>query len=158
MKDKEFKSCHNYTRNTNLLSFGFKPLNDGSKKMEIKNLPKLDVTKYIGTETEIVKAEVIKTKYGLCIKVESAPIPLKDGDTMKDGSLFTASILLNVYFDEENDCHFIATESKTAKFIHEHDINIADIPEKLSIGMILKAFEGKTVICQKSVNGYLEIA
>lgn len=147
-------------KNKSLLSFGFIPPivknRTEFKNMKKIEMEKLDVSKYVGTKAQIVKAEVIETKYGKCLKVETNPIPLTDGDKLPDGKIFRASILLS--FAEKDGEIFIGTDSKLDKFCKEHKISTADIPDDVKVGDLIKCFDGVKVICQKSKTGFLEIA
>jgi hypothetical protein len=146
------------TRQLNLLSYGFlKPLKMDVHKMETKEMPKFDASPYVGTKTEIVKAELVRQKYGLALKVETAIIPLKDGDTLPNDKHLTASILLSFSIDDDGKM-YIGKDSKMDKFCIAHKVDKSKIPDEIKAGDLVKAFEGIKVTCQLSDNGFLTIA
>lgn len=119
--------------------------------------PKLDVTKYVGTKAEIVSAEVINSKFGAVIKVETNPIKLIDGDKLPEGKLLTGSTVLGLI--ERNGKFVIGIDSKADKFLQGHNVNIEkDISDDLKVGDRIKVLDGKPVVLQKNNNGFLEIA
>ena len=117
-------------------------------KMRTKEMPKLDVTPYVGTKATIVKAEVIKTKFGIAIKIETNPISLNEGDSLPEGVLLRASVLLGISQDQNG--LFIGKDSKVEKWLKNHKIDIAKIPDNLKVGDLVKVFEGINVVCQKN--------
>jgi hypothetical protein len=126
-------------------------------KMKRIEMQKLDVTPYVGTKAQIVKAELIETKFGKAIKLETNTIDLKEGDTLPEGQQLRASMILGLIEDSEGDLS-IGIDSKTDKFCKTHKVNMESIPNELAVGDLIKAFEGIYVVCQKNKNGYLEIA
>jgi len=128
----------------------------GCGNMERKEIEKLDVTPYVGEKSEIVKAEVLSLRFGPVIKLETGPIPLKGNDSLPDGKIFRASLLLGLMTDD-NGNYFIGIGTKLDKFIQAHKIDCKKIPDILAPGDLVHAFEGIKVICQKSATGFLEI-
>jgi len=147
----------NYLKNKSLYAYGFKnPIREINKMKKIDN-PKFDVTPYVGTKTEIVKAEIKQMKFGKVILVETAPIPLKAGSNFPDGKILRASVLLPLIESDDGQI-VIAKNSKTDIFMETYKIDSAKIPDDLSVGSLIKEFEGKKVTCQKSETGFLTIA
>lgn len=121
-------------------------------------MERIDVTKYVGDDVKIVSAIFEDSKYGRVLKVETAPIPFKEGDTLPEGKKLIASNLLSIMRDEKDDVYYIGKESKTEKFLLGKDIDIEkDIPTP-EVGKTVKALIGLTVKVQKKDSGFLEIA
>lgn len=120
--------------------------------------PKFDITKYVGTKTQIAKAEIIKSKFGYAIKVESMPIKLIGGDRLPDGKILRASIILGFVLNNEDGSWCIGKDSNLDNFLTGHKIDASSIPDNIKSGELIRAFEGLPVVCQKSKTGYLEIA
>ena len=124
--------------------------------MKSEKLEKLDVTKYVGTETAVNKAEFRELKHGKCIMLETAPIPLKDGDTLPDGAELKGSIILPLHENKDNEI-IIGEDTKTDKFIKAKGLSVADVPDYEQDSTI-EMFIGLKVIVQKNDRGFLEIA
>lgn len=119
---------------------------------------KLDVTKYVGTKADIVVAEVKEGKYGAVMFLQTNPIDLKEEDKLPDDKFLTASIMLGLVKDKEGNLG-IATDSKADIFCKAQGVDVEkDLPDKLEVGTVLKVFLGKTIVCQKNANDFLEIA
>lgn len=125
--------------------------------MQQKEMPRLDVTKYIGKDVHIAKAIIETTDYGKCVKVTSDIIPLENGDKLPDGKYLTAGAMLSFGFDKETKKYFIGIGSKLQKFLIAHQIDPITIPEDIPDGMELISFFGKKCKCQKNEKGYLEL-
>ena len=125
--------------------------------METRKLEKLDVTKYVGTDAKINKAEFQELKYGKCIFIETTPIPLIDGDTLPENAELKASIILPLQEDEKDDTVFIGEDTKAEKFIKAKGLKVEDVPD-FELGASLEMFLGIEVKCQKNDRGFLEIA
>lgn len=124
--------------------------------MDRIELPKLDVSKYIGTETKIVSATVESMQYGAVLKLQTAPIELKDGDRLPEGKQLTASILLSLI--EKDNKLTVGIDTKADKWFKKHKVNIAKLPE-VKPGDRVTMLEGMTVKVQENIKtGYLEIA
>lgn len=116
--------------------------------MEIREIEKFNGKEFIGREVSINSAEVISTKFGLCLKVESEP--LKDN--------IRASVIFSFGKDESTDEYFIVKDSKLEKFIAAHDIPAGDIPGEIYEGLKIMSFIGKRAIIQiNSKSGFMEI-
>lgn len=149
--------------NKDLLSYGFKnpceiqiikrKENENMKKIE---MPRIDVTKYVGTKATIVKAEIKDGKFGKHILVETNPIPFQDGDSLPNDKQLRGSIILGLV--EKDGELFIGKDSKADKFCKNHKIDIEKIPSEMVDGQLIKEFEGKTVVLQKTETGFLTIA
>jgi len=144
--------------------FNFKnPLGDkywiyeAKNKMKKQEMEKFDVTKYVGTKTQIAKAEVKRTKFGLAIVVETMPLTLIDGDTMPEGKILRASTMLSI-IENPDGTQAIGNGSKADNFLKAHKISAEKIPETLNEGDLIKAFDNVFVICQKNDKGFLTIA
>lgn len=124
--------------------------------MKRTELPKLDVTKYVGTKTRIEVAEVREAKFGTILFVETSAIPFKDGDSLPDGRTLKASIMLG--FSKEGDELTVGIDSKLDKFLKAKGVNVEGIPDSISIGDSVVALIGTEVIAQKNQGGFLEIA
>jgi len=156
MNDFCYKSKE-YNKNKSLLSYGFlKPIKTEVKNMKTVEMQKLDITKYVGTMTEIVKAELIQSKFGKVIKIETAEIPLKDNDKLPEGKKLRASILIGVS-EQEDGSFAIVKDSASEKFCLGHSVKISDLPDNLSVGDLIKNFDGKKVVCQSTPSGFLTI-
>jgi len=99
--------------------------------MERKEMPKIDVKKYIGVKTTIESAEVISNQYGMAIKVKSYPIDKLEGDKE-----LRASLLLNLSKGED-DKPYIGIDSKADKFMVSHKVDMESIPDELVVGMTI---------------------
>lgn len=124
--------------------------------MERKETEKIDVTKYVGTQTEIVLAQYKTLKYGKVIFLQTAVIPLKDGDKLPNDSELTATKILSLFEDKDGNA-FIGIDSKTDKFLKVKKINVENLPE-FEDGLKIPEIERIKVICQKNESGFLEIA
>jgi len=126
--------------------------------MPRKETKKLDVTKYVGTKTKIEKASVEMSKYGRVLKIESEPIPLKDGDKLPKDAKLTASVILGIVCDADNN-YYIGIDTRADKWLLSHGLTENDINViSLNVGDVVKQLIGKEVVCQKNENGFLEIA
>lgn len=128
------------------------------RKMEERETPHLDVTKYVGTKTTIVKAEVKQGKFGKFIMLETAPIDLIDGDKLPTGIYLRGTKILGLFEDDKGI--FIGKESKTSTWLRENKVKIADIPDDLEVGDLIKCLEGIKVTVQKNEDNpmFLSIA
>jgi hypothetical protein len=125
-------------------------------KMQRKETPKLDVTKYIGRKAQIVSAEIIQSKFGLCLKLDSEAIRLEQGDTLPEGKIFRASLLLGFNKNPDGSC-YIGENSALDKFMKSKSVKPSDIPDSINAGDRIKAFEGVHCVTQKSKTGFLEL-
>jgi len=126
--------------------------------MPRKETEKLDVTKYVGTKTKIEKASVEMSKYGRVLKIESKPIPFKDGDKLPKDAKLTASVILGIMSDADNN-YYIGVDTRADKWLLSHGLTENDINViSLNVGDVVKQLIGKEVVCQKNENGFLEIA
>ena len=121
-------------------------------------LPRLDVVKYVGTESEIVISEIRQAKFGAVLFLETAMIPLKKGDSLPEGKHLTASVMLGLTTDEKTGELCVGIDTKTDKFFKNKGVNPESLPSDLKIGDEVTVFVGKKVICQKNQSGFLEIA
>jgi hypothetical protein len=126
--------------------------------MKRVEMPKIDVTKYVGTKSFVVISEARKVEHGMVLFLQTAPIDLKEGDTMPDGKVLSASIMLG--FQEMEDGSFrIGIDTKLDKFLNSHGVNSSDIPDEIEDKTEIPAFLNKQVVVQKNnKSGYLEIA
>lgn len=143
-------------KNKKLNAYGFKNPIREKNKMEIIDVPKIDVTKYVGTETTIESAEVINAKHGEVLKLKTKSIDLKGDDKLPTGKQLTASIMLGLQKSEDGNFK-IGKDTKLHKFMIKHNIEADSIPDSLKVGDTVNAFVGLEVECQKSKNDYLEI-
>ena len=125
--------------------------------MKREELEKLDVKEYIGTKTEIVSATIEKLKHGYVLKLQSAPIEFKEGDTLPEGKMLSASKILG-FNQHTNGEHYIGIDSKLDKWLNENKFDTKIIPDELMIGARIKEIEGLKVTVQANDRGYLEIA
>lgn len=117
-------------------------------KMKIIEVPKLDISPYVGAMTQIAKAEVCQGQFGKFIKVETSPIKLNAGDSLPDGVLLRASVILGL-LEQENGELAIRKGSKTEEWMKSHNVDIRKIPDDIKLGDMIKAFEGIRVVVQK---------
>lgn len=123
------------------------------KKME---LPKIDVVKYVGEDTMIENAVVVNTKFGLALKVESAVIPLKDGDELPKDKHLRASLMMS--FAEVDGEQCVGVDTRLDKFMISKNVKPEDLPDKVEDGNIIESFLGKN--CKVQLNaktGFLDL-
>lgn len=125
--------------------------------MKTVEMPKLDITPYVGTKTEIADAQVINAKFGKAIKVETAVIPLQGNDKLPEGKNLKASVILGLVELESGELA-IGKDTKADLFCKNHKIDVSVIPDGITVGSVLSCFIGKKVVCQKNEAGYLTIA
>ena len=124
--------------------------------MNIEVMPKLDTTKYVGTDTEIVSATIITTKYGRCLHLKTAEIELKDGDTLPDDKKLHASLMLG-FHENATGQTIIGKDSRLDDWLKSKKLTGADIPDDTQDGEQLQKFLGLKVKVQKNKNGFLDI-
>jgi len=126
--------------------------------MKRQEMPKLDVSEYVGEKTTIQKAEIQQQKYGIVAYFESDIIPFKDGDSLPDDKPLKASKMFKI-FEDKDGILFVGIDSSFDKFCASKGIDSEkDLPEKITVGTVLKAFIGKPVKVQMQKNGnFLEI-
>lgn len=124
--------------------------------MKTEKIPKLDVTKYVGTDVNIVSATVENSKFGPVIKCVSNPIQLKDGDELPDDKQLIASILLGLYTSKKTGNLIVGSETKTEKFLHSKGLTAESLPEIVKVGDTIKELEGIKCKAQKK-GDFLEL-
>lgn len=116
--------------------------------MERKELPKIDLTEFVGIKTTTESAEVIGTKYGLALIIKTK--------FLDDNDMIRASNIYN--FSEEDGKYFIGADTKLDRFLTAKGVDYKDIPEDIEKGTILPMLEGLNVVVQmNSKSGYLEM-
>lgn len=126
--------------------------------METREIERLDVAEYVGDISVIETAEFKDAKHGRILFVETAVIPLREGDTLPKDSELRASNMLSIMQDDESQEFFIGKDSKAEKFLLSHGIDIEkNVPDAV-IGAKVKKLIGKKVKVQKKDSGFLEIA
>lgn len=124
--------------------------------MKTEELPKLDVTKYVGTDTEVVSAAILTTRYGRCLKVQTAEILLKGGDTLPDDKKLSASMLLGFHENAVGET-IVARDGKLDTWLKGHKLSGKDIPDGIQDGEQIQKLLGMKVKVQKNSKGFLEI-
>lgn len=120
--------------------------------MERRELPKRDLNEYVGTKTLVEKSEVIETKFGLALRLESMNFSKEDENPLSASALFSFAV------DKETGVYYIGEETKLDRFCSKKNIKIEEIPEDISKGMELPQFIGVPVVVQMNANtGYLEL-
>lgn len=107
-------------------------------KQERKNI---DLTGYIGRKAKIVSAEIIDTKYGQALKVESEVVDTVKVSDEKQIEL-RASKLFNLANDEDGSL-FIIKESKADVFLSQFGLDLPDYKKLIGKIVILITTEDK---------------
>jgi len=94
------------------------------KEVQVDNLrvidmPKIDITKYIGIKAKIEKAIVIETVFGQAIKLETEILDILG--TKEKPIIMKANKLLNLYKEEETGLYNIGRGSKTDEFLKKYE-------------------------------------
>lgn len=115
---------------------------EGVRNMETKELKKVDVRKYVGLKVKVEKAQIMNTKFGFCLKLESGEI---GEDKIK------ASRLLN--FGSEKDeqgviSYFVIKDSKLDNFLKVRGLDSSVIDDEIYEGLRVPKLEGLECITQ----------
>lgn len=138
---------------SDLTHYGIEPLRYTKKRrvinMERKELPKIDFTQYVGTKTEVDKAEIIETRYGLALKLTSKPLDEKVD--VRASSLYS--------FNKDDDgSYFIGVGTKLDNFLKTKKLDEEFIPEHIEKDMEVPMLRETPVVVQmNSKTGYLEL-
>ena len=114
--------------------------------------PKFDGTPFIGNKSNIERATVIKTRYGLALKVESKVLT-----TLDNGVEIRASKLMGFGEDEENGLYIIK-ESKLDKFLESKGVNSESIPEDITEGTtVIELLDKPVTVQMDSKTNFLDL-
>jgi hypothetical protein len=84
-------------------------------------MPKIDVTEFIGTKVKVVSAKIIATQFGRAIKFETEPV--FDAGTEDKPNLIKATKLLGLHQNDEG-VWGIGKDSKTSEFFNKWKIKM----------------------------------
>src|SRR6056297_3013686 len=98
--------------------------------MKTKEVEKFDARKYVGKTVKIEKADIINTKYGLCLKIESEEL---------ENNIRASSIFSFGTEEDENGIlnHFIVKDGKLDKFLKARNLDGSVIDDNIFEGMVV---------------------
>lgn len=119
--------------------------------MRTKEMEKIDVKKYIGRKVLIEKAEVVETKHGMCLKLESEVL-----EELKDDKFLRASLMLS--FMKDDNGLFVGEETRLDNFLKAKGVDPAVIPENVPAGVHIAELVGKECVVQLNTKtNYLDL-
>lgn len=118
--------------------------------MKRKQVEKVDTTKYVGQQTTIQNAEIVETRFGKALKVETPE--LEENTGIKASTMFS-------FGHDEEEGYFIVEDGKLDKFLKSKGVDPEQIPDQVEKGVVVYPLIGLSAVVQKNTkNGYLEIA
>jgi hypothetical protein len=126
----------------------------GETSMERKELKAIDADNYLGETVQIISARYINSKFGSAVKMTSNVIPLKEGDSLPDGKVLTASRIFSL--GVEDDEVFVPIDGQLDVFLKSKKIRADSLPE-FEVDTEIPALLGVKCKVQKNKKGYLEL-
>jgi len=128
---------------------------EGEKTMETREMKKLDLKQYIGTESTIGSAKIVSTQYGLAVVVKSKKLAEISAD--KD---LVASVILGftVDKDEEDKTPYIGIDSKLDLFLKSKGLVPADLMgDIVEDGEITELYDKPVVVQLNKKSSFLDL-